>query len=100
MPLFSKKIKCLHCGGNFKARKDRNRRVYVCSRYDNYGECKRIPIEEDFLKNTINKRYDFQLTDDEIKNKVERIEVEDKLLFTIYLKDDDPIVFGKNFIRY
>lgn len=100
MPLFSKKIKCIHCGGNFKAKTERGKRKYICSTYDNYGKCKRIPIEEDFLKQVIKKRFGENITDEEIKNKVERIEVEDKLLFKIYLKDDQPIIYGRKHIIF
>ncbi len=100
MILFSKKIKCKHCGGNFKSKKERGKRKYICSRYDNYGECRRVIIEEDFLIGVINKRYGKELSEKEIKSKVDYIEVEDKLLFTIYLTDMEPIVFSRHNIIY
>lgn len=101
MNIFTKKIKCLHCEGNFKRRKNRSRYVWICSRRENrYTNCPRVELDEGFLISALEKRYQRKLSNEEIVGKVERIEVEDKLLFTIYLNDDEPIIYGKNHIVY
>jgi hypothetical protein len=100
MSLFKKKVICVHCGGFFKRRKERNKYKMICSRVDNYGDCKRVVIEEDFLISTLEKRFGRELTDVEIVEVVEKIEIEDKLLFKIYLKDQEPIIYGRNHIVY
>lgn len=102
MILFSRKIKCKHCGKNFKAKKERGKRVYVCSSYDNYGTCKREVIRQDDLIELLQRRYGetFELTRSNIQNTVEEIIVEDKWTFEIKLKNDKPIIFGNNFIQF
>jgi len=97
---FKSKIKCIHCGKNYKKRKDRNKIVYICQSYDNYSQCKRIPISHDFLVAALEKRYEKVLTDEEIERKVKRIEIEDRLLFTIYLTDQEPIIYGRTKIVF
>lgn len=100
--LFSRKIKCNHCGKNYKGKKERKRRVYICSSYDNFGKCKREVLTEEFLVDLLIRRYgeDFEMSKENIQNTVESICVEDKLTFTINLKNDKPIIFGDNFIHY
>lgn len=103
--LFYKKIICLHCGGNFKRRKNRNKYVWVCSRVDNYGDCVRVQVNEEFLISTIQNRYELRGVDiptkEDIRNKVDCIQVRDRYLLTIKLKDfEDEIVFGENVIIF
>lgn len=100
--LFHKKIKCMHCGGNFKARKDNGKTLYICSRISNYGAgaCRRIPIYESTLKEAIFRRFQRELTDEEIRENVIHIEIENKMLFKIFLKDQEPIVYETNRIIF
>lgn len=100
--LFSRKIKCAHCGKNFKGKLQRKKRVYVCSQYDNFGKCRREVLSENILVELLIRRYgdNFEITKSNIQNIVEEIIVEDKLTFTIKLKNDKPIIFGNNFIQY
>jgi hypothetical protein len=102
--LLFKKIHCLNCGSTFKSKLERGKRVYVCSRYNGTkGECKkRVIIHEDKIINLVKERYHVklgqELTREEIGNKVEKIEIEDKLLFRIKLSDfrDNDIIFERN----
>lgn len=101
MAIFSGKIKCLHCQGNFKRRKNRNKYAWICSRRENgYTKCPRVQIDEDFLISCLTRRYGKELSEKDIVEKVDKIEVEDKLLFTIYLNDQAPIIYGKNQIIF
>lgn len=102
MILFSRKIKCAHCNKNFKAKKERGNRVYVCSTYDNYGKCRREVIHQDELIYLLRKRYgeDFEITKENIESTVDEIIVKDKWVFEIKLKNDKPIIFGENFIQF
>lgn len=102
MTLFSKKIKCLHCGKNFKAKKEREKYKYLCSTYDNKGACKREVLHEEFLVDLLIRRYgeNFEVSKQNIQNTVEKIEVEDKWTFTIYLKNDRPIIYGDDFVQF
>ena len=100
MPMFSKLIVCSHCGSSFKAKKERGKYKYLCSRYDNKSDCKRIPMEQSFLKEIIDHRFQRELTEEEIREHVIHIEVENKMLFKVYLKDQEPIVFEENRIIY
>lgn len=107
MPLFSKKLKCFHCEGNFKRRRNnKTNYVWICSRRENgYTNCPRVQIDESFLISVIQKRYLIrwgnEIPMDEIPKKVEYIKVEDKLLFEIKLVDfEDKIIYGRNKIIF
>lgn len=102
MALFSKKIKCVHCGGNFKSKMQRGKRIYICSRYDNHNDCTRVVIDEGFLIELLDKRFGNDLTVEEKVHKVGYVEVEEKYKFAINFKDvgEIPIIFGDNMIQY
>ncbi|WP_081390341.1 zinc ribbon domain-containing protein [Paenibacillus odorifer] len=44
--LFTKKIKCVNCGGNYKGMRERDKEKYVCSSYSNYRTCVRHVVEQ------------------------------------------------------
>jgi DUF4097 and DUF4098 domain-containing protein YvlB len=116
MTLFSSLIRCPYCKGNYKSKKEKGKQKYICSTYDNYGQCKRIAVEEEFLLELLERRYG-QLTEDKIENVVDYIEVFDKkvirkrneltgkmerenvYVLTIHLKNDQPIVLSENFLQ-
>jgi hypothetical protein len=116
MPLFSGLIRCPYCKGNYKAKKEKGKQKYICSTYDNYGQCRRIAIEEEFLLELLERRYG-KLTEDEIMDIVDYVEVFDKkvirkrneltgkierenvYMLTIHLKNDQPIVLSGNFLQ-
>lgn len=98
--LFRGKLFCAHCSGGFKKRKNRNQPVYVCSRTDNYGDCKRVIINEKKLLEIIQNRYTEELSEEELAAKIVRMDVEDELLFTIELVDQEPIIYSRNKIIF
>ncbi|MBL4955202.1 hypothetical protein JK635_23970 [Neobacillus sp. YIM B02564] len=99
--LFQRKIFCRICGCSYKRRVERGKIKYCCS-YSELGKAnhKRVVIEESFLINCIERRFNKKLSYDEIRGVVEKIEIEDKLLFTIYLNGQEPIIYGRNHIVY
>lgn len=101
--LFNKKIKCLHCSKNFKAKKERGEKVrYVCSSYDNKGECIRIPVKEEFLIELIEKRLKTEIDREVIDEYIEMITVEnvDPYLLEIKFYEQESILFSKTGIRF
>ena len=99
--LFYKKIVCIHCGGHFKSKKERGVRKYICSNYDNYGKCVRIPIKEESLLNVLKNRYENESDTKQLISIVEKIIVEDETLYEIHFNNSDvPIIFSRNFIQY
>jgi len=102
MALFSRKIECLNCGKNFKAKRESKRVVYCCSTYDNLGRehCERNAISEEDIVELVNKRFDRELSIEEIEEVVEHIEIQNRWQFKIRIKNDIPIIFGDNFIQF
>lgn len=100
---FSKLCKCKFCGKNMKYKNERDIGKYICSTYDNYGKnyCKRTHVSEDFLKSLIFRRFQRELSDQEIREIVDYVEVEDSLLLEIHFKNgDEPILLKGKFIQF
>lgn len=54
MYLYSKKIKCVDCGNNYRGKKQRSVRVYICSGYNTgKSDCERFAIKEDDIVDTV-----------------------------------------------
>lgn len=99
--LFSRKIKCAHCGKNFKGKMERKRRVYVCGNYDNHGKCQRNPLEQDMIVNLLKRRFGDDISNEFVKNIVHKIEFTNKDKFKIVLNNsNNPIEFGDNYIHF
>lgn len=104
MFVFKKKIRCKHCQGFFKRRynaRGKKNPVYICSRVDNYNDCIRVTVSEEFLVGLINRRFQRELSNEEIREVVDKIIVEDRLLMEIHFTNgDDPILLKGNFIQF
>lgn len=116
MPLFSGLIRCPYCKGNYRAKKEKGKQKYICSTYHNYGTCKRIAVEEEFLLELLERRYG-KLTENKIVGIVDYVEVFDKkvirkrneltgkierqnvYILIIHLKNDKPIILKENFLQ-
>ena len=98
--LFYKKIKCGLCGANFKSKRDRCIMKYLCSNYENYGKCERILIHEDRLVKLVNKRYQKELTKEEIREVVVEVIIRSERLFDIHLTEGRPISFHERGIVF
>jgi hypothetical protein len=107
MYLFSGKIKCLDCNGNYRALKERGKSKYICSKYHNYRTCERYMLSEDYLYELVEHHYHIiliksgvidgrsrkvvkpEIEPEELMKRVVRIEVSPKnKTFTIYYTDD------------
>ncbi|WP_144510025.1 hypothetical protein [Bacillus sp. FJAT-22090] len=73
---------------------------YICSNYDNFGKCVRIPIEEEYLVELIENRLNVKVDRQAIEEHIELIKIEDAHLFEILIKDQESILFSRNGIRY
>lgn len=98
--LFYKKIKCAHCGCNYKLKSERGTNKYICSSYDNKGKCVRIPIKEEFLIELIEKRLEIPVNTFVVNRYVEEIIIEDFFLFEIAIYNQESIVFSNNGIKF
>lgn len=107
MYFFKGLIKCMKCGKNYRGKRERNKKVYVCSGYTNYGSsfCERHQIEEDELLDTI-KRHLFikdidytKYTNQELADKVKKIEANGEEV-VIFYKDGDKSIWSPNKLIY
>lgn len=101
--LFYKKIKCSHCGGNFKVKRERSdRKTYVCTRYDTTGECERNVIEEKYLVDLIQGRFEEVVDYSLIEKEVMYISIENTkpYLMTIQFRNQHPIEFSRKGIIF
>lgn len=77
--------------------------LYCCSTYDNYGKshCDRVIVKEEFLKSLVCRRFEKELSDEEIREVIDHILVEDYLLLEIYFKNNEkPILLQGKFIQF
>jgi hypothetical protein len=80
---------------------NRKKKCYVCSKASNYGTCEFKPIEEDFLKELITRRYQKEMSDEEIREVTEMVMVNDKWDIEIYFTDgSDPILIKGKFMQF
>lgn len=100
--LFNKKIKCQLCGYSMKKKSERGTIKYVCSSYDNKGECVRNIIPEDFLVELIEKRLNKKIDKIDVDKHIQMIMIEniDPYLLEIHFHNQESILFSRNLIRY
>lgn len=99
---FKKKIRCKLCRKNYRQKKEKNTLKYICSGYHNKSGCtNRIVIYKSFLTELINKRYDRILSDEELSQIVDYIEIENKELLEIHFTDgNEPILLKETFLQF
>jgi len=91
---------CYHCGSNYKLKRERGVNKYICSAYDNKGTCIRITFQEAYLIELIEKRLNKKVDATLINEHVEKIVIEDKFLFEIFIYNQETILFSKGGIRF
>lgn len=99
---FKSKIRCKHCGKNYRLLTERGVRKFICGGYHNKSGCnKRIVIQEDFILDLIYRRYQKELSKNCLFEIVDYIEIEDKHLMEIHFTDNSiPILLKGNFIQF
>lgn len=97
MYIFSKLIKCSHCGKNFRGKTDRKKKVYICSTYSQNRTCYRNKIDEDELIYVIKKH--IKNTDDDVRNHIKNIQAGNKGIIINYT-DDTQSILSKDKIIY
>jgi hypothetical protein len=98
--LFYKKILCGKCGSNFKLKREKGTKRYVCSFYDNGKGCKRNAIDETMLVSLVNKRYGRELSEEEIREVVVEVIIKNEIHFDIILSEGVPISFHEHGIVF
>ena len=99
MNVFKKKIICAYCGKFHK--RASGSYYFSCSTYDNYGKdkCKRNPIDQDEIIELLTRRFNKELTDEEIKHEVTLIKISEEELY-IELANDKPIIVTGKFAQF
>lgn len=99
MALFSGKIVCAKCGKKYKAKLARGKRIYVCSTYDNKGECERNKLDEEDVMNLIELRFGYVLDEEEVNHHIIKVDsYEDKTI--VYVKNQKPIILTNSFAQF
>lgn len=99
---FKSKIRCRHCGKNYRSLSEKGVKKFICGGYHNKNGCsKRVVIKEDFIRDLINRRYDGNLTNEELIEILDYVEIEDKFLMEIHFTDrSKPILLKGNFVQF
>ena len=100
LSLFYKRIFCIYCGKGMKRKKERGSVKYCCSQYDNFGNCRRNIIEEDYLIELLHKRLNTEITREVVEEFVESVVVEDRNLVEIFIKEQESILMSKTHLRF
>jgi hypothetical protein len=93
--LFSGIIKCKNCGGNYRGRKERSHKGYICSTYNNYPDkCSRFVVREENLIEVIKSHFG---SDELTISEIHSIEVytNDKKIVINYSDNSQSILSGK-----
>jgi hypothetical protein len=69
MARFAGIIKCMHCGKNYRGKKERGKQVYICSGYHNYGatHCPRNILREDYLIDLVRNHIEIERQRDRVE---------------------------------
>ncbi|KON87324.1 hypothetical protein AF332_11135 [Sporosarcina globispora] len=99
---YKSKIICSKCKKRYKKIIESGKVKFICGGYSNNNGCsERTVISEDFIRGLINRRFQKELSDEEIRDVLEYILVEDKLLMEIHFNDrSEPILLKGNFIQF
>lgn len=101
MDRYSGLIVCKKCGKNFKVKKERGKIKYVCSGYERYGKdfCVRSAVNESELDYMVYTKFREKYDDNQVREYVSIIEVEDKTI-TINYKNAEPSIISPYLIQF
>lgn len=99
---FKSKIICKRCEKKYRSLTERGRKKFICGGYHNGNGCsERIVIEEDFIRDLINRRYQKDMSNEDILIVLDYVIVENKRLMEIHFKDgSSPILLKGSFIQF
>jgi hypothetical protein len=102
-------IKCLICGKKYNYKNNHEQEVFICSGKKNYGTkfCNNVDIKQNDLLYVIEKHYklydkkfEIELTEEGIRELIDKIEVEEGNIVKIYYKDGESSEYNSNTIIY
>ncbi|MGD7047105.1 hypothetical protein FZC83_02480 [Rossellomorea marisflavi] len=99
---FKSKIYCTKCNKKYRRKMEKGVEKFICGGYSKGIGCtERIVIKGEFIRDLINRRYERVLTDEELEQVVERIDITDEIIMDIHFTDDqDPILLQGSFIQF
>jgi hypothetical protein len=102
--LLNKLLKC-HCGSNFRFIKQRSKKCYVCSAYNNYKSHERNLIEENLIISFIkrycqNEKIEYQENNQFMSSVINQINIDKNGDITINYQDGYQQIISDNFIQY
>lgn len=95
-------IKCVDCRKNYRGKKERDKKVYICSGYSNkQTECKRYRLMEEELVYLISKHIEIKgkraIDEKDLVSYIKKIDVSgENKSFTIYYKDNSETLITPN----
>ncbi|WEG18462.1 hypothetical protein PQ478_08260 [Alkalihalophilus pseudofirmus] len=98
--LFSKRITCLDCKGGHIAKKQRNKRIYICGRNHNYKTCRRNKVFQDYLIELLSMRYNDIVSPEDLSSKVEYIEANEEKIVIYVIDNGKPIISMNDFAQF
>lgn len=99
---FRSKIICKNCGKKYRRKTEKGKFKFICGGYHNGNGCKeRIVINEEFIRGLINRRFQRELSDEELIGILDYIEIESDLIMEIHFTDGSiPILLKGSFIQF
>lgn len=99
---YKSKIICSKCGKKYKKIIESGKIKFICGGYSNKNGCTdRTVIPEEFIRGLINRRYQKELSDEELVSVLDHIVIQDRLIMEIFFTDgSDSIQLKGNFIRF
>lgn len=101
MNRYSTLIQCKKCCKMFKTKKERGKVKYLCSGYERFGKtfCERAIIKEVQLDEMLEHKFERRLSDQEVREVIDRIYVDGKY-FEIFYNDGSKQLVQPNFIKF
>jgi hypothetical protein len=99
---FKSKIRCRKCGFNYRRKMEKGTEKFICGGYSKKLGCaERCVIKGEFIRDLINRRFDRELSDEELAEVIDYIEIESEIIMDIHFKGKhEPILLQGSFIQF
>lgn len=99
---FRSKIICSKCQKKFLRKIEKNKVKFICGGYHTKTGCtERVVVTEEFIRGLINRRFEKEVSDEELVEILDYILIEDALLMEIHFKKAmPPILLKGSFIQF